>query len=73
MQSVSEIGIWENCDNYFSFEDDEEKKQFIIDSYQNEREMKLQLEIFINQWRKKGVVNEIQWRPFGVCGIRYEL
>ena len=42
-------------DNYFSFEDDEEKKQFIIDSYQNEREMKLQLEILINQWRKKGV------------------
>ena len=30
-------------DNYFSFEDDEEKKQCIIDSYQNEREMKLQL------------------------------
>lgn len=42
-------------DNYFSFEDDEEKKQLIIDSYQNEREMKLQLEILINQWRKKGV------------------
>ena len=26
-------------DNYFGFEGDEEKKQFIIDIYQNEREM----------------------------------
>lgn len=42
-------------DNYFSFEDDEEKKQFIVNSYQNEREIKLQLEILTDQWRKRGV------------------
>ena len=38
-------------DNSPSFEADEEKKQLIIDSYDNEQELKFTLEILVNQWR----------------------
>ena len=33
------------------YEDDEEKKVLLIDSYNNQRDMKLQLEILLNEWR----------------------
>ena len=38
-------------DNYLRFEDDEEKRELMIDSYENQRDMKLQLETLVCEWR----------------------
>ena len=40
-------------DNYLLYEDDEEKKELMLDSYNNQRDMKLQLNILVNNWRAK--------------------
>ena len=40
-------------DNYLLYEDDEEKKELMLDSYNNQRDMKLQLDILVNNWRAK--------------------
>ena len=40
-------------DNYLLYEEDEEKKALMIDSYDNQRDMKLQLDILVYDWRAK--------------------
>jgi len=38
-------------DNYLRFEDDEEKRELMIDSYEDQRDMKLQLATLVCKWR----------------------
>ena len=40
-------------DNYLRYEDDEEKMALMTDSYDSQRDMKLQLDILVSEWRKK--------------------
>lgn len=42
-----------NHDNYLLYEQDEERRVLMIDSYDNQRDMKLQLDILVNDWRAK--------------------
>ena len=41
-------------DNYLRFEEDVEKKELMIDSYENQRDLKLQLDTLVRKWRVKG-------------------
>lgn len=41
-------------DNYLRFEDDVEKKELMIDSYENQRDLKLQLDALVRKWRVNG-------------------
>lgn len=41
-------------DNHLRFEDDVEKKKLRIDSYENQRELKLQLDTLVHKWRVNG-------------------
>ena len=38
-------------DNYIRFKDDEEKSELMVDSYENQRDMELQLETLVCEWR----------------------
>ena len=40
-------------DNYLRYEDDEEKISLTYDNYDSQRDMKLQLDIFVSEWREK--------------------
>jgi len=40
-------------DNYLLYEEDEERRVLMIDSYDNQRDMKVQLDILVNDWRTK--------------------
>ena len=40
-------------DNHLLFEDDVEKRDLMIDSYENQRDLKLQLDILVRKWRVK--------------------
>ena len=53
-------------DNYLLYEEDEERKALMIDSYDNQRDMKLQLDVMVNDWRAKMKGME---RPPSECGL----
>ena len=53
-------------DNFLLYEEDEERKALMIDSYDNQRDMKLQLDVMVNDWRAKMKGME---RPPSECGL----
>ena len=50
-------------DVYKSNEDDEEKRELMIDNYESQRDVKLQLEDLVNEWKEKVKAQKVRGPP----------